>query len=299
MLGALVRLSEPDRPAGIQVEVLRTVQSMVVLLDEQFLVHSAVHRAVLRLLRTCVGDDIQEQLDGRRRVMGAARTATRTAPSEYEEDRAFSLPSYLLSEHAKFRSVVDLLCLLCSRIRTFRELLMIFFYDKQWYRPEPLPDVPEEDEDNNDEKDGAESSSLPNKPSSLRSVSPTPSQETVTSAPLSSAAKKPEYEFILFNYLLRFVHREGKIGEFARAGLLFLMDVAMSPGVSIHRIAGDELKASSSASTLQAPRAVSDPITDAALSLAEYILDGDFSEVLGAGLGAVYSLFTFETRGCS
>lgn len=87
-----MRLSEPDRPSGIQVEVLRTVQSMVVLLDEQFLVHSAVHRAVLRLLRTCVGDDIQEQLDGRRRVMGAARTASRTAITEYEEDRTFNLP---------------------------------------------------------------------------------------------------------------------------------------------------------------------------------------------------------------
>lgn len=81
-----MRLSEPDRPSGIQVEVLRTVQSMVVLLDEQFLVHSVVHRAVLRLLKTCVGDDIQEQLDGRNRVMGAARNAVRASPTEYEED---------------------------------------------------------------------------------------------------------------------------------------------------------------------------------------------------------------------
>ena len=87
VLGQLVRLSEADRPAGIQVEVLRTVQNMVILLDEQFLVHSAVHRAVLRLLKTCVGDDIQEQLDGKNRVMGAAGGVVRTSPSEYEEDR--------------------------------------------------------------------------------------------------------------------------------------------------------------------------------------------------------------------
>lgn len=33
-----------------------------------------------------------------------------------------------------------------------------------------------------------------------------------------------------------------------------------------------------------------DPLSEAKLSLAEYIADGDFSEVLGAGLGAVYSL---------
>jgi hypothetical protein len=86
VLGTLVKLSEPDRPSGIQAEVLRAVQNMVVLLDEQFLVHSAVHRAVLRLLRNCVGDDIQEQLDGRNKIMGAAKDAVRSQPSEYEED---------------------------------------------------------------------------------------------------------------------------------------------------------------------------------------------------------------------
>jgi hypothetical protein len=86
VLGTLVRLSETDRPSGIQAEVLRAVQNMVVLLDEQFLVHSAVHRAVLRLLRNCAGDDLQEQLDGKNKVMGAARDAVRGQPSEYEED---------------------------------------------------------------------------------------------------------------------------------------------------------------------------------------------------------------------
>jgi len=65
---------------------------MVVMLDEQFLVHSAVHRAVLRLLRTCVGDDIQEQLDGRNKLMGAAKNVMRTPPSEHEEDCALSTP---------------------------------------------------------------------------------------------------------------------------------------------------------------------------------------------------------------
>lgn len=87
VLGTLVRLSESDRPSGIQTEVLRVVSNMVVLLDEQFLVHSAVHKAVLRLLRNCVGDDLQEQLDGRARPMGAAGNLARTQPSEHEKDR--------------------------------------------------------------------------------------------------------------------------------------------------------------------------------------------------------------------
>ncbi|KAJ3571888.1 hypothetical protein NP233_g3461 [Leucocoprinus birnbaumii] len=248
VLGSLVRLSESDRPSGIQAEVLRAVQNMVILLDEQFLVHSAVHRAVLRLLRTCVGDDLQEQLDGRSRVLGAAGSAIRSQPSEYEED------------------LVNLLCILCSRIMTYRELLMIFFHDKHWYRSEPLFALEEEEED--EEKDQED-----------RDSSPAPSQETITTAP---PTKKTEYEFLLFNYLLRFVHREGKIGEFSRAGLLFLMDVAMSPGE--HPQLPEEVDSQSDAS------APTDPIVDAALALAEYILDGDFSEVLGAGLSAVYSL---------
>ncbi|EGN92451.1 hypothetical protein SERLA73DRAFT_117334 [Serpula lacrymans var. lacrymans S7.3] len=253
VLGTLVKLSEPDRPSGIQAEVLRAVQNMVVLMDEQFLVHSAVHRAVLRLLRNCVGDDIQEQLDGRNKVMGAAKDIVRSQPSEYELD------------------LVNLLCILCSRIRTYRELLMIFFHDKHWYHSEPLFST---------QDIHGESDAVP------RTPSPSPSQTTVTSSPASSHARKPEYEFLLFNYLLRFVHREGQIGDFARAGLLFLMDVAMSPGEPVHRLAGDEQAASSTTTEF----ASADPITDAALALAEYIVDGDFSEVLGAGLGAVYSL---------
>lgn len=276
-----MKLSEPDRPSGIQAEVLRAVQNMVVLLDEQFLVHSAVHRAVLRLLRNCVGDDIQEQLDGRNKVMGAAKDAVRGQPSEYEEDREYTIS--VPEQSTYIGIVVNLLCILCSRIRTYRELLMIFFHDKHWYRSEPLFSVEEEQDDGEDDDDDGDGEVTFAVDRSKRSPSPTPSQETVKSAPASSATKKPEYEFLLFNYLLRFVHREGQIGDFARAGLLFLMDVAMSPGEPIHRLAGDD-GGSSSESTPP------DPITDAALALAEYILDGDFSEVLGAGLGAVYSL---------
>lgn len=89
VLGHLVRLSEADRPFGIQAEVLRAVANMVVLLDEQFLVHSAVHKAILRLLRGCVGDQIEEQVDGRAKPMGAASNAARSTPSEYEEDREY------------------------------------------------------------------------------------------------------------------------------------------------------------------------------------------------------------------
>jgi hypothetical protein len=164
---------------------------------------------------------------------------------------------------------------------------MIFFHDKHWYHSEPLFSVEEEEEEEDDESQETklETSEAASSSTSARSPSPTPSQVTITSGkPSSSVAKKQEYEFLLFNYLLRFVHREGQIGDFARAGLLFLMDVAMSPSESVNRIGGDAV-AHGATDTQD-----TDPVTDAALALAEYIVDGDFSQVLAAGLGAVYSV---------
>lgn len=185
-------------------------------------------------------------------------------------------------------AVVHLLFILCSRIRTYRELLMIFFHDKHWYRSEPLFSVEEEDEDEEefdddedvDEDDDPDAtvtmSSFPSE--GTDQISSTSSHQTITSHQPEEQSKKTEYEFLLFNYLLRFVHREGDIGEYARAGLLFLMDVAMSPG-----------EPENQPTVPDKPTAV-DTVNDAALALAEYILDGDFSDVLGAGINAVYSL---------
>lgn len=182
-------------------------------------------------------------------------------------------------------TVVNLLCILCSRIRTYRELLIIFFHDKdrRWYRSEPLFALEEEDEEiakEDTEETEEQSASIELFP---RQPSPTPSHDTVTSA----LPKRPEYEFLLFNYLLQFVHREGQIGDFARAGVLFLMDVAMSPHEPINRLAGEDSSSPPPDSPSDEPE--SDPIIDAAVALAEYIVDGDFSEVLAAGLAAVYS----------
>lgn len=89
MLSTLVKLSEPDRPAGILPEVLRTISNMVVLLDEQFLIHTAVHKAIIRLLRICTEDEFQERVDGRDKIMGAAAETVRAPPSDYELDRTY------------------------------------------------------------------------------------------------------------------------------------------------------------------------------------------------------------------
>lgn len=114
MLAQLERLCERDRPHGIKggsclpqtdhanapAEVLRTVNNLVVLLSERFLVHNAVHRPLRRLLRSCIGDLPEEHYDGEARVFGAAADEDDYGwEGELEED------------------LVDLMCILCSRMR--------------------------------------------------------------------------------------------------------------------------------------------------------------------------------------
>ncbi|KZP01225.1 hypothetical protein CALVIDRAFT_594730 [Calocera viscosa TUFC12733] len=259
VLATLVRLSSKDRPFGVRAEVVKAMLNLVVLMDEHFLVHATVHKAVLRLLRSCVRDESQS-FDGGTKAMGAAG-ASRGRPIDYEED------------------LVDLMCALCSRIRLYPQLLLIFFHDKHVYHDLDEDEaVPGEEGEDEDHPDLSFTSTQSGFTAARRSISPTPSGTTITSAPTTSSFyRRPEYEFLVYNYLLRFVHREGKIGDSARTGLLFLMDVAMSA------------RERSPLSNTASPPTV-DPLTEASLAFAEYILESDFADVLAAALGAVYSL---------
>lgn len=123
-----------------------------------------------------------------------------------------------------------------------------------------------------------------------RPSSPTPSTSTLDSTTSFSSAtprKKSEHDFLLFAYLLRFVHREGRVGDFARAGLLFLVEVAMGNSAAYP---SQGMQRSATSDTIM-PQATSPPAArEATLALAEYLLDSDFAEVLAAGLGALYGL---------
>lgn len=177
VLQYLVTVAEKaDYPVGIRGEAIRAIASMVDLLDDRFLVHNAVHKPTIKLLRFCVLDDRQSEL--------------------YSDD------------------LVDLMYIICSKIHGFPALLNIFFHDKHWL---------------------------------------TTPQKSSDHHPLDEAVEQePEYEFLLFTYLLRFVHREGRSGDFARTGLLFIMEMA----------------------------------TD---QLGDFILGSDFATIMAAGLGALYS----------
>ncbi|KAI8647836.1 Retinoic acid induced 16-like protein-domain-containing protein [Parasitella parasitica] len=182
ILQFLVTMAEKaDYPVGIRGEAIQMVSNMIELLDDRFLVHNAVHKPTIKLLRFCVLDDRQSEL--------------------YSD------------------SLVDLMYTICSKIHGFPALLNIFFHDKHWL-------------------------TTPQKSTSA--------EQPTAIAQSANVDGSHDYEFLLFTYLLRFVHREGRSGDYARTGLLFLMEMADDP-------------------------------------LGDFILESDFATIMAAGLGALYS----------
>ncbi|KAF9906606.1 hypothetical protein BX616_000670 [Lobosporangium transversale] len=241
--------AEGDSPRGIVIETIRTIASMINLLYDRFLVHNAVHRPIVKLLRTCCASGTE--MEGN---------------EGYHED------------------LVDLMYVLCSRIHGYPELLNIFFHDKQWQTVSTrfvdaqrlqknretnalLKSISQHSDStftnlDNDSppKPAAEPIMSGGKggpifddkvdmdfPSNFSDYSSDGTESTKTKCP-----PKKEYEFLLFTYLSKFVHHEGKVGDFARTGLLFLMELATG-------------------------------------SLGEYIQDSEFATYLIAGIGALYS----------
>ncbi|GAA6056768.1 hypothetical protein JCM3770_006123 [Rhodotorula araucariae] len=254
-LATLVGLVERD--CAVREELVRWYGRAIVDLDEAWLGHSAVNKPLVRLLRRCVEED-----------GGLGRT----------EERA----------------VVQVMCVVAERIKTRPELLAIFFREKAPRAgPKAVPDS---------------IAAALNRPSPLNTLpeppaSPTLSQATMSEASTSFAVsqtssasprRRAEHDFLLFSYLLRFIHREGEVGDSAREGVLSLVDVALgypalyNPSLSMHRTASSSTI--SPASVLLAPPAPPTAAREAVLAFAEYLLDSDFADVLGAGLGALYGL---------
>ncbi|KAI5480740.1 hypothetical protein MNV49_007146 [Pseudohyphozyma bogoriensis] len=263
MLGTLVKLSTNDAAPDVRREVIRWFKRAVTELGEGFLTHSAVNKPLVRLLRACVDGD-----DG-------------LGPEEEE-------------------AIVEVMGAICKRIRSSNELLAVFFREQ-------APSSSSR-KDLSASLAAAISSSGPPRISlsrhddSPRPSSPTPSTSTLSSSthssthPASSSnpRKKSEHDFLLFAYLLRFVHRENRVGDVAREGLLDLVQVATLPSPTSSTPPSQGMSRTETSSTLT-PSSVArlhslSGAREAKLALAEYLLDSDFAEVLGAGLGALYGL---------
>ncbi|TIA91268.1 hypothetical protein E3P99_01167 [Wallemia hederae] len=229
VLSKLVNLSAADRPFGIKTQVLKAVSNLCVTMQSHFFVQAPVHKPLVQLLKICTGDDTPSTSTDR--VLGAASSAATSQPSEYEEH------------------LVDLLCILCNKIKSSPSLLHIFFLDRSWSKY-PTRSRASSIEDHSE-----------------RPLSPA-SATTITSRAISA---KPDSEFLIFTYLLRWVHREGRTGDLARAAILILFEVSTSEDVD------------SDAQN-------QDTSIDIRAAVADFIVDGDLAEVLAAGLGAVYGI---------
>ncbi|SCZ90550.1 BZ3500_MvSof-1268-A1-R1_Chr1-3g02059 [Microbotryum saponariae] len=266
ILASLVKLVlDGQQPRVVRTRFIEWVNRVIHQLEEGFLIHGAVNKPLLKLLRTCVDSD-----------GGLHR----------DEELA----------------VVQVMASICERIRAYPQLLAIFLREKvpsnirrgsaSHQYPRSLASITVTAEDS----------------SSPRPVSPTPSTSTlgsVTSPSLSQVSSSGlrttrEHDFLLFAYLLRFVHREGQLGDQARLGLLQLVEVAIEPLSTMHGNSGirrsdtmgtptPELYASSS-SKQPWSTPISMSAIEARLAFAEFLLDSDFADVLGAGLGALYGL---------
>lgn len=289
ILTELVHLSVDNRPKGIRGETIRALKDLIILLDEKFLSRQAANKPISQLIQLCLDEDsVRFQLDD-----DSFDAIASNAPPSAAED----------PDHEE--DLVDLMCHIASRIRNTPDLLQIFFTD------EPVDDL-DSPQGARSLKDGSiivsrsvfddlSVGSLDSKdlyhahtPSELDSTHqrpPSPANSvdsTATIQPSTAYASrklsKRRLRFPLFSYLLKFVHREGRIGELARAGLLFL--ISLEGGHSSKR----------SISPGKTAKRVSFGTDDIRRSLAVFIAHSDFADVLGAGLGAAYGLLPSRIR---
>ncbi|RKP25936.1 Retinoic acid induced 16-like protein-domain-containing protein, partial [Syncephalis pseudoplumigaleata] len=229
VLTILVNIASSNFPQGVRGEVVRCIASMINLLDDKFLVHNAVFKPTLKLIRMCVKE-----------VQG---------DETHHED------------------LMELVYVICSKIHGYPDLLNIFFHDRTWLRTpwkktltaEQWMDVMRTNASINSPtgttrrrlfstaKIAAAATHRTDDPDtdSIMSKDAAVAEAYVASGAGSAASKrlslmslasdlqpdtpvtpKPDYEFTLFSYLLGYVHREGKSGDYARTAILFIIELA-------------------------------------------------------------------------
>jgi hypothetical protein len=144
--------------------------------------------------------------------------------------------------------LVDLMYIICSKIHAFPDLLNIFFHDTHWLTTPQKAYIKKEAGQTSFSPNGSQDGNFDDGASISTNVTTSATKTTE----FTEEPEKPEYEFLLFSYLLQFLHREGKSGEYARYGLLFIIELAEG-------------------------------------QLGDFILDSDFATIMAAGLGALYS----------
>lgn len=308
ILGQLVRLTANDRLAGSQAEVVRLFASLIILLEEKFLSRQAVHKPLVRLMRICVGDEFYTP---------ASHIAEEPEDSNEDEERK-AWRRFGRNGSAEVlgfeEDLVDMMCHVASRLRNTPELLIIFFRE----RKRDAEARKAFDAAVSGSSAGSTRASSPAGPSTPTGATPKGSSLNIPTPASSSngsgGGRQLAYDFPLFSYLLRFVHRESRTGELARAGLLFLVDVALAPGrKNLGRGKGGQQQQQHQSLAISPSRRMPPRGRGSyrgrggaaargtgrievnlgpgpSVALARFMLESDFAEVLAAGLGAVYGL---------
>ncbi|KAG0664078.1 hypothetical protein C6P46_001939 [Rhodotorula mucilaginosa] len=249
-LGSLVDLVlDHGGDPALRAVLLRWYAEAIDRLDAAWLSHSAVNKPLTKLIGTCLSLGVD---------------------SEHELD------------------FVTLLCVVSERIRSTPDLLPVFFRRRRASR-ERVAD-PTLSTRIAADFDPPLSPTLSQASTSENSFAFSASQAVGTLPSVVAA----EHDCAVFSALVRYLHREGDLGEAARTGLLALIDVACSqtslsfPQAPLSAFGGisDERRRSIASSPASATTPVGE--RDLVLALAEWILDSDLADVLGASLGALY-----------
>lgn len=118
-----------------------------------------------------------------------------------------------------------------------------------------------------------------------------------TSLATGASSYAVEYDCLLFTALVRYVHREGDIGDAARAGVLALVSLARASPV----FATSPVQAAAAPTHAASSPATSTPAgeRDLLLVFAEWILESDLAEVVSASIGALYGALPTKLAGRS
>lgn len=309
ILSSLVEQSLADKPTGSLSIVIKAFDTLVVLLGDEII--ALTSRSLSKLLNGC----FQPPLSA-----AASEHSKEDSANSADMDR---LPSSNYRAELYAPQLASLLCGVCSRIKAHPDLLPIFFQHKR---------LAADRGKRNGSANPSYSASgtavttleiLKSPTASHRSLSTASSREaasdspsltnaTESSAPLNNAGGQHtnargagrQYELPLLKYLLKYIHRDGRTGEFARAGILFLVDLAMAQdGSSQINVNGASDNKAARWRTLVPSTSAGRPFLQSKASqpeastsiplrseLLDYIARSDLAEMVGAGIGALYGL---------
>ena len=289
--------------------VTKAFDSLVVLLGDEFI--ALASRSISKLLKGCFA------------LPSSAENGHANDGSNESADMQRS-PSTNYRSELYSSQLASLLCGICSRIKAHPDLLPIFFLHKRI----GLDRYKQDSRNTQLSSTGSKMLEVLKSPTpSNRSLSTASSTQgasdsisistpgdtsTTTAAGSSMSANDSDlptnhsipYQLPLLTYLLKYIHRDGRTGEFARAGIVFLVDLAMSnTGSAKHHASTDSknsrrriLPASARRPSLQTRPSESSAngthvdTVPLLIILASYLARSDLAEMVGAGIGALYGL---------